>query len=85
MYECLKCNNRFEKPHKTNLYLNGATKTYIICPTCSSQMIIEVLCAKCDSYKKRGTPCEEGNTTIVPFNVSCDKWTPRTKNKPKVI
>ncbi len=42
-------------------------------------------CSYCDSYIKRGIPCKKKHKTIVPFNVSCNKWKPRNKNKLKVL
>lgn len=71
-YGCRKCGAQF------NWTLNGR------CPTCRSKDIIEIYCAYCDHYKNRKEPCVMGHSTIVPFNMSCDEWTPRNKDKPEV-
>ena len=84
-YECRKCGNQFEEPEEvTHTFSSGNVTSFFICPLCKSRAIVRMWCAYCDYYRNRKLQCEQGNTTIVPFNVRCEQWKIRSLNKPKV-
>ena len=81
-FECRKCGSRFKHPEAANnRYRNGISIRYNICPVCKVQDFVPILCAFCTSYVDRSLPCLKNHRTIVPYNVSCDQWSIRSKTQ----
>ena len=85
-FECRKCGNQFEEPEEVmHKFTSGIPSiVFFICPLCKSRAIVRMWCAYCDYYRTRKLQCEQGNTTIVPFNVRCEQWKIRSLDKPEV-